>query len=232
MRAWQGAGDPGPPHPAPGGTQRGAGQPPTLPITRLARYWHEKEVSAGMANLNPAGQGVQETCSGATSICRPKNRKQLQPAIAAAPGGAAPGARPGTQPRTRTSSLAPATRVWRAAGSPGRSGGWGRRGHSCSEHWWDAQAGQPAVRVTAPFQLIPRDRPARGPGTAHSPWREGGGRRGAPSGCPPELSPKGPVTRQPLLSLHSGLGGRPGEGGSGQQRQQLPGWQSQAGSWR
>lgn len=54
-----------------------------LPITLLAHYWHKKEVSAGMVNLNPVGSGVQETCSGVYQPLQSQNRKPPQPEIAA-----------------------------------------------------------------------------------------------------------------------------------------------------
>lgn len=62
---------------------RGAGQPPMLPITLLPHYWHQKEVSAGMVNLNPVGSGVQETCSGVYQPLQSQNRKPPQLEIAA-----------------------------------------------------------------------------------------------------------------------------------------------------
>lgn len=61
----------------------GAGWPPMLPITLLAHYWHKKEASTGMVNLNSAGSGVQETCSGVYQPLQSQNRKPPQPEIAA-----------------------------------------------------------------------------------------------------------------------------------------------------
>lgn len=65
--------------PAQGDTE----QPPTLPTTLLACYWHEKEVLPGWQTRALWGQGVQETCSGVYQHLQTPNRKQLQPVIAA-----------------------------------------------------------------------------------------------------------------------------------------------------
>lgn len=67
----------------------------------------------------------------------------------------------------------------------------------------------------------------------HSPRQEGGGASRDTLGLSlwaGQAITQGPVTHQPLLSLHLGLSGHPEEGGSERQHRQPPGQQIQAGS--